>query len=132
MLDRTVFLSRLIGIYCILVGTAMAVNKGAMLQMVTALVHDAPMLYIFGLTLVAAGLAMILSHNIWRGGAVPVIVTLVGWLTLLKGLLFLYIPFPAAGGIAIWGYLYQNYYYVDVGLALILGIYLTYQGFRSR
>jgi putative exporter of polyketide antibiotics len=131
MSDRTVFLSKLIGIYCILVAISMAVNKDAMLQMVTALVHDAPVLYVFGLTIVAAGLAVILSHNVWAGGAVPVIVTLVGWLALLKGLLFLFVPPPAAAGIAIWGTPYQNYYYVDVALALILGIYLTYEGFKS-
>jgi putative exporter of polyketide antibiotics len=131
MSDRTVFLSKLIGIYCILVAISMAVNKDAMLQMVTALVHDAPVLYVFGLTIVAAGLAVILSHNVWAGGAVPVIVTLVGWLALLKGLLFLFVPPPAAAGIAIWGNPYQNYYYVDVALALILGIYLTYEGFKS-
>jgi hypothetical protein len=132
MSERTVFLSRLIGLYCILVALPMAMNKEATLRMVTALVNDAPLVYFFGVTVVAAGLAMILSHNVWSGGALPVIVTLVGWLTLLKGLLFLFLSPPAAAGISIWGNAYQQYYYLDVAITLILGAYLTYEGFKSR
>ena len=35
---------------------------------------------------------MVLGHNVWSGGALPVVVTLVGWLILAKGLLPLYLP----------------------------------------
>jgi hypothetical protein len=132
MSPNTTFLSRLIGIYCILVGLAMGLNKAATVQMVTQLVHDAPVLFVFGLVIVAAGVAMVLSHNIWSGGALPVIVTLVGWLTLIKGLAFLFFPPPAAVGIMAWGSAYEQYYYVDVALAIVLGIYLTYTGFKAR
>jgi hypothetical protein len=37
----------------------------------------------------AAGLAIILGHNVWSGGTLPVIVTLVGWLIFAKGLVLL-------------------------------------------
>ncbi len=131
MSERTAFLSKLIGVYSILVAIPMAVNRQATLQMVTALVNDAPVLYLFGLTTVAVGLAIILSHNLWSGGPVPIIVTLVGWLTLIKGLLFLFLPPPESAGFSIWGNPYQQYYYFDVALALILGAYLTYRGFKS-
>ncbi|MGB8908431.1 MAG: hypothetical protein WCC84_06750 [Candidatus Cybelea sp.] len=132
MWERTAFLSKLIGIYCILVAIPMAANKTATLHMVAELVNDAPVLYLFGLTIVAAGLAIVLSHNVWSGGALPVIVTFVGWITLLKGLLFLFVPPPAAAGIAVWGAAYQQYYYLDLALALVLGVYLTYGGFASK
>jgi hypothetical protein len=132
MSARTSFLSRLIGIYCILVAIAMALNKQATVQMVLALVNNGPLMFVFGLILVAVGLAMILSHNIWTGGALPFIVTLVGWLTLVKGLLFLFLPPPAAAGIFIWGNAYEQYFYLDAAAAFILGAYLTYCGFRFR
>ena len=60
MSSRTAFLSRLIGVYCILVGVAMGFNKAATVQMVTQLVQDAPVLFVFGLVIVAAGVAMTL------------------------------------------------------------------------
>jgi hypothetical protein len=132
MSARTAFLSKLIGVYCILVGVVMGAQKQATLATVVALVHDSAALFVFGLILVAAGLAIILSHNIWRGGAVPVIVTLVGWLSLVKGLLFLVLPPPAAVGIGLWGAAYDQYFYVDVAASVIVGAYLTYAGFRHR
>jgi hypothetical protein len=132
MSARTSFLARLIGLYCIFVSIAMGINKESTVQTVLTLVHNGPLVFIFGLIVVAAGLAIILSHNVWTGGALPVIVTLVGWSALVKGLLFLFLPPPAAVGIVYWGTAYEQYYYVDVAVAFILGAYLTYAGFRSK
>jgi hypothetical protein len=52
------------------------------------------MMLVLGVSTLAAGLAMVLAHNIWSGDALAVIVTLMGWLTLalIKGLLFLLLP----------------------------------------
>ena len=132
MSARTAFLSRLIGIYCILIAVAMGINKQATIQTVIALVHDAPLLFVFGSIVVAAGLALILSHNIWSGGAVPVIITIIGWSSLIKGLAFLLLPPPAAVGIVVWGPAYEHFFYLDVALAFVLGVYLAYSGFKFR
>jgi hypothetical protein len=127
---RTAFLSRLIGVYCILIALAMAAHKRETIDTVIALVHDAPVLYVFGLLVVAVGLAMILTHNVWSGGPLPVIVTLVGWSTLIKGMFFLFLPPPAAVGIVLWGTAYERFFFLDVAVAFCLGAYLTYAGFR--
>ena len=92
MSPRTVFLSRLIGLYCILVALSMITRRQATVESVTALLHDPSMMFILGVIMLAAGLALVLAHNIWSGGALVVIVTLVGWLTLIKSLLFLFLP----------------------------------------
>jgi len=130
MSAKTAFLSKLIGIYCVLLSLVMAASKQSSVQTIIALVHDAPLVFVVGLVIVAAGLAMILSHNVWSGGAVPVIVTLVGWLTLLKGLAFLAIPPPAAVGVFLWGSEYERFFYADMAIVFVLGAYLTYGGFR--
>jgi hypothetical protein len=132
MVERTAFLGKLIGIYCILVAIAMGINKQATIQTVMVLVRDGPLLFVFGLIMVAAGVAMILRHNIWSGGALPVIVTIVGWLTLLKGLAFLFFPPPSAVGIDIWGTAYERFFYLDIAAALVLGIYLTVVAFSGN
>ena len=131
MSATTAFLGRLIGIYCILVSLAMAFNKEGTVQTVIALVHDGPVVFVFGLIVVAAGLAMILSHNVWSGGVFPIIVTVVGWLTLIKGLLFLFLPPPAAVGIVYWGPAYDQFFYADVAIGFILGACLAYRGFKG-
>ncbi len=78
MSPRTLFLSRLIGLYCILVALSMITRKQATLEWVTALLHDPSMIFVLGAITLIAGLAMVLTHNIWSGGALVVIVTLVG------------------------------------------------------
>ena len=131
MSPRTVFLSRLIGLYSILVSLSMVTHKQATVEMVTVLVHNSPLLFIVGLITLVAGLAMILGHNIWSGGALPVIVTLIGWLTLIKSLLFLFLSPEAAVGFYLGRLHYEQLFYMYDAIALILGVYLTYGGFRS-
>jgi hypothetical protein len=48
-------------------------------------------LLIPGLATVVFGLLVVFNHNVWKGGWV-VVVTVAGWLILLKGLTFLFSP----------------------------------------
>ena len=131
MLPRTIFLSRLLGLYCILVAIAMTIQKQATLDSVTALLHNPPMLLVLGVFTTVGGLAMVLGHNIWSGGALAVLVTLTGWLTLIKGVLFLVLSPEAQAELFLKGLAYQQLFYVYMAITLVLGIYLTYGGFRS-
>ncbi len=126
MSPRTKFLARLIGLYSILIWLAMVTHKQASVEMVTALVHNPPLLFLSGVFAVSVGLAMVLGHNVWSGGAMPVIVTLVGWATLVKGLLLLFLPPGAAPGVLLGSLHYEQLFYVYTGISLLLGIYLTY------
>jgi hypothetical protein len=129
--ERTIFLSKLIGVYCVVLAIAMALNKAATLQMVGALLRDAPVLYVLGSIITAAGLAVVIQHNRWSG-LPAVLVTIIAWAALVKGLLFLLFPPNAAVGIALWGVPYQRFYYADVVVAFVLGSYLAYYGFTAR
>ena len=92
MSSRTIFLSRLIGLYCILIALSMMTRRQTTVETVTVLLQSPSMMLILGVITLAAGLAMVLAHNIWSGGALVVIVTIVGWITLLKSLLLLFLP----------------------------------------
>jgi len=131
MSPLTSFLSKLLGLYCILVGLALMVRKEATLETVNVLLHNAPLLYVLGVITLLMGLAMVLGHNVWSGGLLPVIVTLIGWLALIKGALFLFLsPLQAVG--LYWGrFHYQRFFYVYGAISVVLGVYLTYGGFKS-
>ena len=131
MSPRTLFLSRLIGLYCVLVALSMITRRRATVESVTALLHDPSMIFILGVIMLAAGLALVLAHNIWSGGALVVIVTLVGWITLIKSLLFLFLPPEMAAGFFLRQLHYQELFYLYGAVSLVLGIYLTYGGFKS-
>ena len=131
MSSRTIFLSRLIGLYCIVIALSMMTRRQATVETVTALLQNSVMTLILGAITLVAGLAMVLAHNIWSGGALVVIVTLVGWITLIKSLFFLFLPPEVEAGFFLRQLHYQQFFYLYTGVSLVLGIYLTYGGFKS-
>ncbi len=132
MSQRTLFLGRLIGLYCILIALAMFTHKPAMVETVTAFFHDPPLLFVTGVVVVAAGLALILGHNVWSGGALPVVVTLIGWMALTKGLLILFLSPQASAGFFLERLQFDEFYYGYASVSLVLGLYLTYATSRAR
>ena len=132
MSTRTIFLSRLIGLYCIVVALSMVIRKQATVFAVEAMLRNPSMMLFLGMVAVVAGLAMILAHNIWSGGAMTVVVTLVGWIALIKGLLILFLPADAYAGIILGWLRHPLLFYVSLVLILLIGIYMIYGGFRSK
>lgn len=132
MSSRTVFLSRLIGLYCILAALSMMIRKETIVETVKALLHDSPLMFIVGILTLAGGLAMVLAHNVWSGGALAVVVTFVGWLTLIKGLMFLFLPPALEAAFFLEKLHYEQLFYLYMAVSLVLGVYLTYGGFTSR
>jgi len=126
----TIFLSRLIGISEILVALSMLMHKQAFVELITAMVRDRPLLFLAGIITAIAGLAIVLSHNVWSGGAAPVIVTLFGWAILLKGLLSVFFA-PEMIVSMVDKLRFEEYFYIYAAAPLMLGLYLTYAGFRS-
>jgi hypothetical protein len=71
------------------------------------------------------------GHNVWSGGVLPVGVTLTGWLMLIKGLILLCLSPGAAYGVLLAGTRFEQLFYLYMGTGLLLGICLTYAGFRA-
>ncbi len=129
MQSRTQFLSRLIGLYFIFVAIAMTIHRQSTLESVTALLHNPPLMLVLGVLTLSAGLAIVLAHNIWSGGAVAVLVTLTGWGALIKGLLFLFLPPEAAAGFYLNTLHYGQLFYLYVAIVIVYGLFLIYGGF---
>jgi hypothetical protein len=69
---RTIFLARLLGLFLIVIGLSMLVETRANYEYaVTTILGDPPLALLVSVITVAEGLAMVLAHNIWRGGALP-------------------------------------------------------------
>jgi hypothetical protein len=128
---RTVFLGRLAGLYCLVLAVAMLLRRQETLDLFTAFVRSPVAIYLTGIFALILGLAMILGHNYWSGGALRVIVTLVGWAALVKSMLLLLLP---AGMIAMYLQVFHlaRLYYGYTALFFALGAYLTYAGFRAK
>jgi hypothetical protein len=123
MASRTTYLGRLLGLYAIVVALAMITYKQETIEIITSLLNNATAMFAVGLVGVAAGLALVLAHNVWTGGALPVVVTLVGWWSLIKGLACLFLPQQMMAGL---GPHYDRLFYVSPLISLLLGLYLVY------
>jgi hypothetical protein len=114
----------------LIIALAVMLHKTAMVSIAADFGNAPGLLFISGVFTVLAGLAMVLGHNIWTGGAAPVVVTLVGWAMLIKGIGLVFIsPGEAAGLLAVSRF--AEYAYVYGGVLLVLGLYLTYAGFLA-
>ena len=123
----TVFLARLIGPFTILLIAALLFRGNAMVETAIA---DRPLMLTYAIISLAIGLAMIIGHNVWSGGALPVVVTLVGWLILAKGLLLLFLT-PEALTRQFEHMQYGEHIYLYVAPSLVIGLYLTWAGFTA-
>jgi hypothetical protein len=71
MSSLTIFLARFLGLYCILVALAVMIWKQAKIGAIKALIRDPPLLLVAEVLALAAGIAMIVGHNICQAGRCP-------------------------------------------------------------
>jgi len=128
MSELTVYLARFIGLFALLVGLGCLARGNALIESTLA---NGPVMLVYALISIAAGLAMVLGHNVWSGGALPVVVTLIGWLILAKGLLLLLVT-PEALTQLLGRMQYGAHYSLYVAPSLVIGLYLTWAGFTAR
>ena len=128
---RTIFLSKLIGLFCIAFPVAMLVHPADSIAIVNAFAHNPPTIFIVGIAGALLGLAMVLTHDIWSGGAHTVVVTVLGWVILFRGLLLLSLP-PATFVKIFESFHFEQFFVLYISIPLLLGLYLTWGGFRAR
>jgi len=130
MLPRTSFLAKLMGAYAIIVALASVTHKQSIVETTTMLIDDRPLVLIVGLLGLIAGLTIVLCHNIWSGGVSSIVVTLLGWMLLIRGGLVLFLPLDATVSLY-HAAQFERFFYLYLGITLILGLYLAYAGFWS-
>ncbi len=124
----TIFLARSLGVFMLLLVGCLLMRGGSSIQ---ASVSDGPVLLSYAIISLAVGVAMLIGHSVWTGGALPIVVTLVGWLILGKGILLLLLPSASLSAMMDQMH-YAEYYWRYLTPAFILGLYLTWAGFTAK
>jgi hypothetical protein len=130
MSPTTVFLGKLFGLYLIAISITMFVNKRRTLATLDEMVRSGPGMLFSGMVATAVGLAIVLGHNVWTGGALAIVVTLFGWAALLKGVSLLLIP-PEQMAAVYKGLGFERLFYVWMGVVLAIGLLITLDAFAS-
>lgn len=90
-MQTSAFLARLLGPLLLAVGAGILLNPKAFRSMANEVVRSVTLVYLFGLLDFAAGLAIVLTHNVWVASW-RVLITLIGWLMLIRGAVRILIP----------------------------------------
>ena len=130
MSPTTVFLGRLLGLYLIAIAVAMLASRRRALATLDEMARSGPWMLFSGMVAMAAGLAIVLGHNVWTGGALAVVVTLFGWAALLKGVSLLLVP-PEQMAAVYKGLGFERLFYVWMGVVLAIGLLITLDAFAS-
>lgn len=129
-MDVSKFLSKVIGIYLVLISGAMFFNMHQFNVYLTKLLYDEPLMFSMGFFTLIIGILMVVSHNIWQPRW-TIIITLLSWLTLFKGLSMILFP-HATDNLTTLFIQSSNIAYSAAGFDLVLGLILVYTGFRCK
>lgn len=127
MSQLTVFLARSIGLFTIVVVVALLVRGSAIIDATAA---DGPVMLAYAIISLGLGIAMILGHNVWSGGVLPVVVTLVGWLIFAKGVVLSFLA-PDTLSRLLQQMNYDGHNYLYLAPAFVIGAYLAWAGFMA-
>jgi uncharacterized membrane protein len=126
----TYFYAEIFGIVIFAAALAMLINRRDTIIMMHELMDSRPVLYAFGFMILFIGVITVLTHNIWSGDALTILVTLVGWAMILKAFVLLFLPHGSLRKL-FNSFQFEKLYYLIAVIALILGIFLTYFGFTG-
>jgi hypothetical protein len=129
---RTRMFARVLGPFFVIVPTTVAVRGSYMQTLFNEFKANPMWPWLYGAILLMFGLLIIAFHQYWRSPA-AVIVSVVGWIMAIRGLLLLTVPsaYNAAGNAVYSSGATAAIWVVFVCLALA-GLYLTYVGWRPE
>jgi hypothetical protein len=122
-------IASLIGPTFVAVGAALLLNLGSISAVLEPLSRDPALVLIYGIFLFVAGLAIVRFHNRWEANW-SVVVTILGWLLVVGGLLRILFPLRFA---AVTGDVAQSAGMMAVVgvVSLAVGAFLSFKAYVS-
>lgn len=120
----SIFLARLLGLYQVIMSIGMFFHLKQYQNLMTQLTQNPLVLLVMGMFTLFLGLTIILSHSKFRGW--PIIITLIGYLVAIKGIVLLFFPELVQKVISQW-LAFDDY--ITVISPLLVGIILMIFGF---
>ena len=125
-MDASILLARLLGPLFLAAGAGLLINQEHYRQMLQRFLTDTALYYFSGTLALTAGVAILLFHNLWVADW-RVLLTVIGWLSVAKGLTRLLLP---KAGLRLVGKLESPAFIRGTGiLSAGLGVWLCFMGY---
>jgi hypothetical protein len=126
-MDSSFFLAKLMGPTFVVIALGMLLNLNMYETMIADALHPGVLFYLTGLLSLLAGLTIVNLHNRWQGDW-RVIITVLGWLMTIGGIMRIVLPqFAVAVGSAIYGG--RSSTIVAALVVGTLGAFLSFKGY---
>ena len=125
-MDVSIFLAKLIGLYLVITSLFIIAKRDTFKAVFVDYFNHPALVLVNGVIALILGLLIVLVHNVWEWNY-KVLITLFGYLSVLKGIILLFIPE--------WAHKTSdnlskgNFYLYEGFIFFLIGIYLTYVGF---
>ncbi len=90
-MSTSILIARLIGPILVVAGLAALINPKLLQDVGREFLANRALIFMGGVLALLAGLAIVNTHNIWSGGW-PVVITVIGWLAVLGGIIRMGFP----------------------------------------
>jgi len=128
-MNTSILLAKYMGPVMLIAGLSFFVNTKRMLAIFDDFVGSPALIFIAGFMALGLGLTFVIFHNHWVADW-PVIITIYGWLALVGGVLRIVFP-EVAIRMGKTMVRQKNMLLVSGAANVLLGCYLTYQGFLA-
>ena len=90
-MEISIFIAKILGPLFFVVGIGLIMNSKWYLKVFEDFTKNAAFLYLGGVSALSLGIVIVVTHNVWMMSWV-VIITILGWLSVLKGISLLIMP----------------------------------------
>jgi hypothetical protein len=127
-MGTSIFLAKLIGPMCLVIGLALLINPAAFRTLAGEFLDSPALMFLSGVITLPAGLAIVLTHNVWAADT-RILITILGWLFVVGGAARILVPQRmAAIGLTMIATPYALC--VSTAVYLLIGALLSVFGYR--
>ena len=127
-MEISIFLAKIIGLYLIIDGLIAVTRQKDLIPIIEQFKNSKAGMLLLGVFLFVVGLLITTTHNIWSGAAFQVVLTLLGWIILLKGLFLSLMPVSCMSKL-ITKFNKPVVYKVVGPTVVLIGVWLAISGF---
>lgn len=128
-METSIILAKIIGPMFLVIGIGIFINLEHYRRLVTDFAASPLSIYMSGTIALLTGLLIVTFHNVWEWHW-PVIITILGWLALIKGVVRIVAPRLVVSRSQHYGR-NTNAAMITAIVVFILGIVLTYFGYAT-
>jgi len=125
-MEVSVFFAQLLALICLVTGIGMLADKERFRALYDEMMRSAPIMYLMGTCSLLLGYLIVSFHNIWVNNW-TVLITVIGWIALAKGVVIIVAPNLVLNRARFWLTRMQ----LAGAVTFVLGLVLGYFGFLA-